>query len=304
MKADSRIMTVNVSVATVWTTKHSYRELDRPAISHPVRLEEWLLFMTDRERLELSEENRTQTQLLFGDQVLLLKCENEWAYIIALGQSSRKDSRGYPGWVPLCQLGHFNPVNTEIRAVIRSKKALLILKKTEKSLLLSFETALPYIGKKDGKVYVETPLGIGYLHSKDVVLANMHESIKKGSGQDIVTCGERFVGLPYLWGGTSSYGYDCSGFTYTVHKASGYLIPRDAGDQAKGGIRIPIDEVKPGDLLFFAYDESKGAIHHVGIYYGDGRILHSPHTGKTIEIISMNGTIYEKELSMARRYWT
>ena len=304
MKDDSRIMTVNVSVATVWTTNQSFRELDRPAISHPVRLEEWLLFMTNRERLELSEENRTQTQLLFGNQVLVLKCENDCAYIIALGQPSAKDSRGYPGWVPLCQLGHFKPVNTEIRAVIRSKKALLILKKTGKSLLLSFQTALPYIGKKDGKVYVETPLGIGYLHSKDVVLANMYESIKKGSGQDIVTCGERFVGLPYLWGGTSSYGYDCSGFTYTVHKASGYLIPRDAGDQATGGKRIPLDEVKPGDLLFFAYDEGKGAIHHVGIYYGDGRMLHSPHTGKTIEIISMNGTIYEKELSMARRYWT
>jgi cell wall-associated NlpC family hydrolase len=59
----------------------------------------------------------------------------------------------------------------------------------------------------------------------------------------------------------------------------------------------------PGDLIFFAHDEGKGRVHHVGIYYGDGRMLHAPKTGMTIEIIPLAGTVYEREICSVRRYW-
>ena len=61
-------------------------------------------------------------------------------------------------------------------------------------------------------------------------------------------------------------------------KANGYIIPRDAHDQAEAGKRIALNEMEPGDLLFFAYEEGKGSIHHVGIYYGEGKLIHSPNT--------------------------
>lgn len=304
MAYDGKMMIVNVAVATVWTTNQSFRALDLAAISHPVRLEEWLLLLNDAQRLDLCERNRIQTQLLFGEQVLLLECKNDWASIIAIEQSSGKDPRGYPGWVPLSQLENYVPSSTKTVAVITSKKALLTLEKSKETLLLSYQTKLPFLSEKAGQIQVETPLGTGFLHKDDTTLYNIHETRIQGSGADIVACGEQFVDLPYLWGGMSSYGYDCSGFVYTMCKANGYQIPRDASEQAKGGKQIPVTEMQPGDLLFFAYEKGKGDIHHVGIYYGNGKLLHSPHTGKSIEIIQMEGTIYEDELCMARRYWS
>jgi cell wall-associated NlpC family hydrolase len=56
-------------------------------------------------------------------------------------------------------------------------------------------------------------------------------------------------------------------------------------------------------LLFFAHEKGEGSIHHVGIYYGKGKMLHSPKTGKTVELIELKGTLYEEELCAARRYY-
>jgi cell wall-associated NlpC family hydrolase len=167
-------------------------------------------------------------------------------------------------------------------------------------LELSFLTALPFLKEQQGKVLVKTPDGTGFLDSNDVVVS---DSPARGNGQAIVSAGERFLGLPYLWGGMSSFGYDCSGLAYSMCKANGYVIPRDAHDQAAAGKDVHLAEIEPGDLLFFAYEEGKGTIHHVGIYYGDGKLLHSPHTGKTVEILPLEGTIYQRELCAARRYW-
>ena len=86
-----------------------------------------------------------------------------------------------------------------------------------------------------------------------------------------------------------------------MHKANGYQISRDASDQAEGGKDVSLDELMPGDLLFFA--KGKARIHHVGIYYGDGKMLHAPSTGKGIEIVSLAGTKHEQQLCSARRYW-
>ena len=81
MGNDPILRSVRVAVATVWTTNQSIRELDRPAVTDPVRLEEWLLAMNYEERLDLCHSNRIQTQVLFGDQVLLLRCKKELSLI-------------------------------------------------------------------------------------------------------------------------------------------------------------------------------------------------------------------------------
>lgn len=88
-----------------------------------------------------------------------------------------------------------------------------------------------------------------------------------------------------------------------VLAATGRAIARDAHEQAKGGTTVPLGSIVPGDLLFFAHEEGKGVIHHVGIYAGEGKLLHSPKTGRPVELLDMEGTIYEKELCGARRYW-
>lgn len=92
----------------------------------------------------------------------------------------------------------------------------------------------------------------------------------------------KFMGRPYLWGGTSGKGVDCSGFTKMVYYLNGLELPRDASQQVNSGIEIPLDEdlsqLKPGDFLFFGTKGENGKkdrVTHVGIYLGDGRMIHS-----------------------------
>jgi len=80
---------------------------------------------------------------------------------------------------------------------------------------------------------------------------------------------------------------------YHILKACGYFIPRDASDQALGGKEVDILDVKSwgkGDLLFFAHDKGRGLIHHVGFYYGNGIMLHSPSTGQSVELFKLEGS--------------
>ncbi|CAH0345768.1 C40 family peptidase [Bacillus sp. CECT 9360] len=295
---------VNVAVATVWTTDKSSRAIDAEATSFPAQIDSWLSKLTYETRLELCNANLVQSQVLFGQEVIITDEQDGWAKIFVPEQPSGKDHRGYPGWMPKEQLAE--SVEWDISegpvATVISKRAMLY---SENELLLfevSYQTILPVIAEKPDRVIVKLPEGTGYIKTEDVVVSHSWDDRPKGSGKDIVAEGERFLGLPYLWGGMSSFGFDCSGFSYTLCRAIGYIIPRDAADQAAAGKQIELDAIQPGDLLFFAYEEGKGSIHHVGIYYGDGKLLHSPKTGKHVEIIELAGTIYEKELCRASRY--
>lgn len=295
----------SVKVATVWTEPASARELDTPAISNPVLLAEWLEALPYKERLALCEENRVQTQLLYGEPVLVEKIEGDWAKIIAVWQPSKKDSRGYPGWVPVKQLkksGYVDPIGI---ARVSAVKVQLWDKEEKPLLVVPFNTTLPVISEDASYFYVQTPHGEALLQKKYADVAMSMEQFSKRSAEEVVALGEQYLDLPYLWGGMSPYGYDCSGFSYNMLKACGYLIPRDASDQAKSGEEVSIQDIaswKKGDLLFFANDEGTGPVRHVGFYYGNGQLLHSPSTGKTIEIMELEGSKLEKEICAVRRY--
>ncbi|MFD1018143.1 C40 family peptidase [Thalassobacillus hwangdonensis] len=304
-RANKGMYIVNVPVATVWTSPASPREIDQPGLSNPAAIKEWYEQLGYELRLELCDSNLVQSQLLYGEEVVVTDTQGEWAHVIIPSQPSKKDERGYPGWVPKVQL---QPIDKEFwssgkSAVVSSKKAWLRDEKGEKMLELSYLTELPVQGTEDTSVKVLTPHGVAFLSEEDVYVYPLSKGKVQEDGMTIIQIGEAFLELPYFWGGMSAYGYDCSGFSYNMHKAAGYTIPRDADDQANSGENVPLDKLEPGDLLFFAYEEGKGKIHHVGIYYGNGRMIHSPSTGKQIEIIKLAGTFYEKELCVARRYW-
>ncbi|GGH73780.1 cell wall-associated NlpC family hydrolase [Pullulanibacillus pueri] len=296
---------INVNVATVWTSPESVRAIDFPAITSPTDISQWLKALEYEPRAALSSENLVQTQALFGQTVLLLNETEEWAHIIVSDQPSSKDSRGYPGWVPKCQLTAKTSIEEprELYAVVTSPLAILYDEQKNPDLLLSFQTRLQVIQETHSWIRVDTPNGVRLLRSSDVRISKEGSS-RNGSGADIVAIGEVFLGLPYLWGGMTGFGFDCSGFAYTMCQANGYTIPRDAHDQAKSGQAVALDQLRPGDLLFFAYEEGKGRVHHVGIYYGEGQMIHAPNTGRSVEIITLEGTLYEKELCVARRYFS
>jgi hypothetical protein len=113
------------------------------------------------------------------------------------------------------------------------------------------------------------------------------------TGEDIVATARRFMGVPYLWGGTSTKGFDCSGFTKTVYLGHGLQLERDASLQVHTGLKIETDtstwkNLLPGDLLFFgreATSEKKERISHVAIWMGDGKVIHAAELVKIESLI-------------------
>jgi cell wall-associated NlpC family hydrolase len=120
-------------------------------------------------------------------------------------------------------------------------------------------------------------------------------------GPDIIRSAMGFAGLDYLWGGTTGFGLDCSGLAWLVLRRHGIVAPRDAHDQAEAGQPVPLGTLTAGDLVFFAEPPS-GRIHHVGLALGDGRMVHSPRTGRPVEVTSLATEPYASELVSGRRY--
>lgn len=291
---------VRVPVATVWTDPNSVRPVDAPAVAADPDIPGWLAQMTRKETIDLCDEKRVQTQVLFGDRVLVDHVRDGWASVLVPAQSSAKDSRGYPGWMPAVQLAVPHVATGGERVMVQSRLAPLFDARHQPLFSLSFGTFLDLLGVEGTRVKVTGPSGIGFLNKEDVLFPARRP---KDTGGAIVANALRFLDLPYLWSGMSAYGYDCSGFSYSMLRAGGYLIPRDAGDQSAAGREVSKEEMKPGDLLFFAYEQGRGYVHHVGIYAGSGKMVHSPTPGKKVSLTSLAGTIFEEELCTVRRYW-
>lgn len=118
--------------------------------------------------------------------------------------------------------------------------------------------------------------------------------------QDLVIKGLEFVGIPYVRGGNTLAGMDCSGFTKKVYKDSlGVELPRTAAEQSKVGLKVEQDELKPGDLVFFNTERKRNS--HVGIYLGNDQFVHAPRTGKQIQVDSMQDNYWIKTYNGARR---
>ncbi|MGB6778910.1 MAG: C40 family peptidase [Planococcus citreus] len=294
-----------VPVTSVWTHPEKVREVDAHGVADTPDINKWREAMNQQETKDLTLSNRLQTQLLYGEPVLIEEIDGTWAKIIGLWQPSHKDERGYPGWVPLAHLKEVDSFADRSYARVSADKAQLWTPDRRPIAQLPFNSLLPVKDANETHIHVHTPDGDAYIEAKHVQLVPAPEQIPLGNGQSIVNEAERFLGLQYFWGGMSSLGYDCSGFSHHMLKANGYYISRDAGDQSVEGVEIDrLDSAawQTGDLLFFAYDEGVGKLHHVGIYYGDGMMIHSPTSGKAIEITRLEGTVYDKELCAVRRF--
>ena len=103
---------------------------------------------------------------------------------------------------------------------------------------------------------------------------------------DLTACANSFLGVPYLWGGTTPAGFDCSGLVqYCYREVFNIELPRTTYYQCEVGVEVPFEELLPGDLLFFA---DGGDVHHVAMCLGDGYYVEAPHTGDVVKITAMN----------------
>ena len=105
---------------------------------------------------------------------------------------------------------------------------------------------------------------------------------------EVLSYAAQFLGTPYVYGGSTPDGFDCSGFTSYVFKNTVGSVPRVAQAQFDATTRVAMDELLPGDLVFFG--SSASSISHVGIYVGDGTFIHSPHTGEVVKYESLSGS--------------
>lgn len=124
----------------------------------------------------------------------------------------------------------------------------------------------------------------------------------KGMGSIAARTAERFVGIPYKWGGDNVVeGMDCSGFVRAVYNLCGLSIPRTSRDQFKTGTMISRSDLQDGDLVFFG--SSAADINHVGIYVGGGNFVHAPRRGDEIRVTAVSESYFEKRFVGARRYF-
>ena len=124
------------------------------------------------------------------------------------------------------------------------------------------------------------------------------------AGAMVVSRGERYIGVPYKWGGSTPSGFDCSGFVQYVYRDQGVSLPRTSRQMAHAGAEVPADIswLREGDLMLFASNGSR--IDHVAIYAGDNRIIHSSSSGNGVrydDLGSRRGRWYATHMVAARR---
>lgn len=214
-------------------------------------------------RAEPSEKSEMLSQLLFGEMYEVLEEDQKWINIVSVFDK-------YEGWID--KKMHFE-LDEEIQHHFKNKKPFINARSInifDNREFLFPLTVLPGSNLFFGKSNYSLEIQDKFYYIKE---EEKTELTSYGSN-DIIYIAKYFLNAPYLWGGRTPYGIDCSGFTQIVSKICNITLPRDASQQVELGETIDfIDEVKQGDLAFF--DNREGNIVHVGIILEDSSIIHA-----------------------------
>ena len=142
----------------------------------------------------------------------------------------------------------------------------------------------------------------GYV-SKDYVNIQQGEipDFDSMGGMAAVEVVKKYLGVPYVYGGTSPRGFDCSGLMQYVYAELGYKINRVADAQMQNGIAVAYEDLAPGDLVGFYSSPGSGYVSHIGMYVGEGMMIHAPHTGDVVRYASIVNNSYAKRFAGGRR---
>jgi len=187
--------------------------------------------------------------VLYGEIVRVLARKPGWTEIAVPDQPSPLDRRGYPGWGGSWQLG----VRFKAPRVVTARTATL-----RNGEEIGFGSQVP-----SGALPARATLALPHTRA------------------DLVRTAKEFLGLHYLWGGLSAWGYDCSGLTWAVYRTHGITIPRDADAQFAAGKPVALRDARPGDLLFYEHP----VVGHVAMYIGGGQMIESPNSASEVRIV-------------------
>jgi len=203
-------------------------------------------------RFESSDKSELVSQLLYGDHFKIIEKRKHWSKI-------RLAFDSYEGWID----------NKQYQEIDENQYIQL----QNSDLKLSIDL-VEFIEDSHEQLH---PILLGSTLNGLSVLNHKHDgSIVEGrkSKSNIIQTAFLYLNSPYLWGGKSPFGIDCSGFTQMVYKLNGYSLLRDASQQSTQGEALSfIEESEPGDLAFF--DNNEGQIVHVGLIMQDNYIIHA-----------------------------
>jgi len=254
-----------------------------------------------------TEKSDVVSQAIYGSNVVLLQARGEWSRI--------QTPDHYKGWTPSRYLrivltgdGYAASGPTvQVESLFANIYSEPDVTKHKPVITAPFETILEVAPANDspkipahheGWLQVRLPgQTLAWIQAGDV-----ESDPKPLSIAESIELAKRFLGIPYLWGGRSSFGFDCSGFTQMLVRARGIIMPRDADQQAawSGVTAVERGDLQPGDLLFFG-SSTKG-ITHTGMYIGDGQFIHDTTNGRpVVQISKLEDDPWTKLLVACRR---
>lgn len=210
-----------------------------------------------------SDRSEMTSQLLFGETFEIIEEQQKWVNI-------KNSFDQYTSWIDKKQ---YQPITQKLYLKLNREVSPLSFELVQAIINTTDDTVLPIVmgsvlpGLKNSNIEIEK---VSYKYEGQ----STNPLDTKKSRESIIECAFLYLNAPYLWGGRSPFGIDCSGFTQLVFKLNGINILRDASQQAEQGKAIDfVEEAAPGDLAFF--DNDAGKIIHVGIVIGKNKIIHA-----------------------------
>lgn len=230
-------------------------------------------------RAEPSEASELVDEAHFGEPLTLLGERGAWRYV--------QGPDLYFGWI---ELAHLAPLDEPDRSLVAVPLALVRAAPREDAPVVDALPAGAALGGRPAGGWVRA--GDGWVREAELV---PHASLPRRypSAEDLLATAEPFLGVPYLWGGTSARGLDCSGFVQQVYRLNGVGLDRDADQQALGG--RPAERARAGDLFFFGAE----SVTHVALATGERTFIHAPQRGAAVEPGALGE---DRRLRAVRRY--
>lgn len=154
----------------------------------------------------------------------------------------------------------------------------------------AYLTKTPYSGPSLAQTAMTTSLSAAHVGNQLDQHAQTLAAQGDTGGAGVVAMAKKFIGTPYVWGGSKPGGFDCSGLLQYVWGQHGVTIPRTTYDQFKAGQKVAPGQLQPGDAVFFSGSDAKNGLPgHVGMYIGNGKFIEAPHTGASVRVSNLNG---------------